>query len=515
MLNLSSIIESSALKFPDQIAFKYRNEEYSFAEINATANKVANALSKLGLKKGDKVALSCVNIPYFPIIYYGILKAGLVVVPLNINLKTEEIIYHLKNSESKVYFCFSGTDEVEMAKMGYEAFKKVDECLEFITIMPSRKSYSFLSFEELIADESTIFETSETHSNDTAVIIYTSGTTGNPKGAELTHFNLLMNSKICKELFHISENDTQLIVLPLFHIFAMTVLMNSGVLSGCCNILVPKFREETILQLFQKHEVTVFAGVPTMYLRLTAYQPSQIDLALISKKLRLCISGGASLPVSAIEEFEQKFNVPIIEGYGMSEGSPVVTFNVNEELRKMGSIGVPVYGVEVKIVDKAGNEVPIGTKGELWYRGHNVMKGYYKNQNATAETITNGWLHSGDIAVKDEDGFYFIVDRAKDIIISGGVNIYPREVEDVIMKHEAVSMVAVIGVPDEIMGENVKAYVVLKNNQKLNEEELIIFLKQKIASYKSPRSIEFLETLPMNATGKILKKKLRKKAILW
>ncbi len=514
MLNLSTLLESSSQKHPRSTAFIFNDVEYSYAQINAGANQVANAIVSLGLQKGDKVALSCFNLPYFPMIYFGVLKAGAVVVPLSVLLKADEIAYHLTNSDAKAYFCFHGTEELPMAKMGHQGFEKVDSCSHFVTIMPKPEMASSipncLSFGELVSKQPTIFETRLTSSEDTAVIVYTSGTTGYPKGAELTHSNLLMNALVCKELFGTNQEDTQLIVLPLFHIFAMTVLMNTGLLAGCKSVLLPRFDAATVMGLLQKHEVSIFAGVPTMYWGLAAYEADDFDLESIASNLRMSVSGGASLPLQVLEDFEAKFKVSILEGYGMSEGSPVVTFNVSQDQRKAGSIGLPIWGVDVKVVNEKGEEQPDGEKGELWYRGHNVMKGYYNNAKATSETITDGWLHSGDIAIKDEDGFYFIVDRTKDMIIRGGLNVYPREVEEVIMKHEAVSLVAVIGVPDDKMGEEIKAFVVLKEGEQVDESRLRSFVEERLAAYKYPRIISFVDSLPMSATGKILKKELRK-----
>jgi len=361
----------------------------------------------------------------------------------------------------------------------------------------------------LMAGQSPVLNKKASSPDDIAVIIYTSGTTGKPKGAMLTHSNIMLNTVISADLGTVTENDTQIIVLPLFHIFAMTVLMNSGIYRGAHNILLPRFDAGAVFGLMQKHEVTIFAGVPTMYWGMVNFDPSEFDVEKITKNLRVCFSGGASLPVQVLKDFEAKFNVPIMEGYGMSEGSPVVTFNHKNKVRKPGSIGTPVWGVEVKLVDDDGNEVPVGEKGELLYRGHNVMKGYYNKPEATAKTIRNGWLHSGDVATKDEDGYYYIVDRTKDMIIRGGLNVYPREVEEVMMKNESVSMVAVIGVPDDKFGEEIKAFVILKPDQNITEAELQAYTKENIASYKYPRHIEFVESLPTSATGKILKKELR------
>lgn len=513
MLNLSVILEDSARRYPSKPAFTFADKSLTYSQTNAAANQVANLLIAKGIKANDKVALSCFNLPYFPIIYFGILKAGAVVVPLSVLLKEDEIAYHLSDSEAKAYFCFIGSAELPMAKIGYEGFKRAEKCKDFIVIMPNGADPSPFegidTFGQLIASQPFTIETAKTSADDTAIIIYTSGTTGKPKGAELSHSNLFCNAVLCADLFQNTADDHTLIVLPLFHIFAMTCMMNASLYRGGHGILLPKFDAETVFTLFEKHEITIFGGVPTMYWGLLNYQGKEFDIQKIAKNLKMAVSGGAALPVKVLEDFQKKFNVSILEGYGMSEGSPVVTFNQLATGTKPGSIGKPVWGVEVKLVDLEGNEVPVGEKGELLYRGHNVMKGYYNKPEANAETIKNGWLHSGDIAIKDEEGFYFIVDRTKDMIIRGGFNVYPREVEEMMIQHPAVSLVAVIGIPDEQFGEEIKAFVVLKPDQSITENELIAWSKEKIAAYKYPRFVEFLQALPMSATGKILKKELK------
>lgn len=514
MLNLSVILEDSARRYPNKEAFIFGDTRLSYAQINGAANQVANGLKSIGIEPGDKVALSCLNLPYFPIIYYGILKAGAIVVPLSVLLKRNEVAYHLQDSDAKAYFCFIGTEQLPMGQEGYAGFQEASQCEHFYMIMPKPTDASPISGTQslgsLMAGQAPAFQAVATQAEDTAVIIYTSGTTGKPKGAELTHSNLLLNANLCRGLLQSKTEDVSLIVLPMFHIFAMTVLLNAGVYEGSTAVLLPRFDAEAVFGLMQKEKVTVFAGVPTMYWGLLNYESDALDIEAISKQLRICVSGGASLPVQVLKDFEAKFNVPIIEGYGMSEGSPVVTFNHPDQERKPGSIGTPVWGVEVKLVDINDKEVPVGEKGELLYRGHNVMTGYYKKPEISARTLRGGWMHSGDIAIKDEDGYYYIVDRVKDMIIRGGLNVYPREVEEVMIQHEAVSMVAVIGIPNDQHGEEIKACVVLKEGTKLEENELIEWTKARIAAYKYPRVIEFMDALPMNATGKILKKALRK-----
>jgi long-chain acyl-CoA synthetase len=513
MLNLSVLLESSARKYPNKAAFIFGAMRLSFAQINGAANQIAAGLQKLGVQKGDKVALSCPNLPYFPMAYYGILKAGASVVPLSVLLKEDEVTYHLQNSDAKVHLCFEGTADLPMGKAGYAGFQRASECEHFVVITANPAAASPIegtkTLGQIMAGNSPVFETVRTKETDTAVIVYTSGTTGKPKGAELSHSNLLLNTNISVGLGDMTSDDTLLVVLPLFHIFGMVVLMNGGVRAGATSVLIPRFDGETVANAMIKEKVTIFAGVPTMFWGLLHYNKDGFKPEQIKENLRICLSGGASLPLEVLRGFEAKYEVPILEGYGMSEGSPVVTFNQKEVGCKPGSIGTPVWGVEVKLVDDKGQTVAVGEKGELLYRGHNVMKGYYKNPKATEETIQNGWLHSGDVAIIDEDGFYYIVDRTKDMIIRGGFNVYPRELEELMIQHPAVSLVAVIGVPDAQFGEEIKACVVLKAGVSVTESELIAWTRDRIAAYKYPRMIQLMDALPMTATGKILKKELR------
>ena len=515
MYNLSEVLEYSARRYPKVEALVFAEHRISYAELDAMANQVANGLVEIGIRPGDKVALTCPNLPYFPVVYYGILKTGAVVVPLSVLLKEEEVAYHLQNSDAKAYFCFQGTPELPMGQYGYKGFENADDCEHFYMIMANPADPSPIpktsTLDQLMVTKSPVFESHQTTESDTAVIIYTSGTTGKPKGAELTHSNLLLNAKaaVAPNLANIKQSSKLLTVLPLFHIFGQSVVMNAGIMAGATLVIMPRFDAAQAFELMEKESITIFGGVPTMYWAFLHADTSKFNMKKISSNLKMCVSGGASLPVAVLSEFEEKYNVEILEGYGMSEGSPIVTFNQTDRGRKAGSVGTPIWGLSVKLVDDQGNDVPNGEKGELIYRGHNVMKGYYKDPSETEKTLKNGWLYSGDIAIKDEDGFYFIVDRTKDMIIRGGLNVYPREVERAMMKHEAISLVAVIGIPDEAMGEEVKAFVVLKAGKIAETDEIIAWTKSKIASYKYPREVEILEALPMSATGKILKKELR------
>ena len=364
-------------------------------------------------------------------------------------------------------------------------------------------------WQNLSKENQTEFQTELTNADDTAVILYTSGTTGQPKGAELTHLNMVMNARLCDTMYERREDDVHLISLPLFHSFGQTVQMNAGFYTRATLVLLPRFTPEAALEQMETHGVTIFAGVPTMYWAFLNYpQADKFDLAKIAENLRICNSGGSPLPVEVIKGFEAKFNTKLTEGYGLSETSPVSTFN-RMNASRAGSIGFPVWGVEVRIVDEDGNNVADGELGEIVIRGHNIMKGYYKRPEATAAAIRNTWFHSGDIGKKDSDGYFYITDRVKDMILRGGFNVYPREIEEVLMTHEAVSLCAVVGIPHEESGEEIKAFIVKKENAEATEEEIVSWCKENMASYKYPRLIEFKDSLPMTATGKILKRELR------
>ncbi len=514
MLNLSSFLETSAREYPDKAAVVLGETRLKYGQLNAGANRVAHALVEWGVKPGDRVALSCPNLPYFPMVYFGILKAGGVVVPLNVLLKKEEIAYHLQDSQAVAYFCFEGTPELAMAEQGYAGFQSVRECRSFCLLPAAAGGASSIegapTLDELCRPHPTLFETVQTRGEDTAVILYTSGTTGRPKGAELTHQNLVMNTLVSRGILHGRTDDVHLVCLPLFHSFGQVVQMNVGLSSGATLVLLPRFDPNAALALMAGERVTVFCGVPTMYWAILHQADHQkFDLPAIAERLRVCASGGASLPVELLHGFEKKFHVPILEGYGLSETSPVATFSKMEKPRKPGSVGLPIAGVEVRVVDEKGREAPIGERGEIAIRGHNIMKGYFRAPEATAAAIRGGWFHTGDIGTMDEDGYFYIVDRLKDMIIRGGFNVYPRELEEVLLEHPEISLAAVIGVPDSEHGEEIKAYVVPKSGCGLEPEAVVSWARERMAAYKYPRLVEVREALPMNATGKILKRALR------
>jgi long-chain acyl-CoA synthetase len=517
MLNLAMFLDNAAAKYGGREAVVQGGSRLTYAQLNAMACQVANGLQAIGIGPGDNVALSCPNLPYFPIVYYGILKVGASVVPLNVLLKGPEIAYHLGDSKAKAYFCFQGTEELPMGRMGKAGFEDASGCDHFFVITADPAAPSPVegarTLGSLMAGQPTSFQTADRGPDDTAVILYTSGTTGRPKGAELTHCNMVVNAIASRDLstkaLDPSKNHVVLIALPLFHSFGQTVQMNAGVLNAHTMVFIPRFDAKMVAEAMVREKVNLFAGVPTMFWGLLNYvRQSGIDPAAIRESLALCTSGGSAMPVELLKAFEETFKVTVLEGYGLSETAPVATFNHCDLPRKVGSIGIPILGVEVRVVDEEGNDAPAGVPGEIVIRGHNVMKGYFNRPEATAEAIRDGWFHSGDVAKRDEDGYFFIVDRLKDLIIRGGFNVYPREIEETLMEHPAVSLAAVVGVPDEENGEEIKAFIILRDGASLGEAELIDWCKDRMAAYKYPRMIEFRDSLPMTATGKILKREL-------
>lgn len=512
MLNLAMMLEDTARRLPDRDAVVLGDTRLTYAEVDAAANQVANLLFARGVQPGDRVALSCANVPYFPVIYFGILKAGAVVVPLNVLLKGREIAYHLEDSGAKAYFCFQGNAELPVGIEGRAGFDEAAACEHFFLIPSGSAVYPIpdvTTVDEALTGLPTTFESWATEPGDTAVILYTSGTTGTPKGAELSHSNMVLNAVTCHRLFGLVDHDVHLVTLPLFHSFGQTVQLNAGFGAGATLVLLPRFDAATALETMRRERVSFFAGVPTMYWALLGAASTATDLDVVAGNLRMAVSGGAALPVEILEQVRDVLGVRIREGYGLSETSPVATFNHPGRTAKPGSIGQPVWGVEVRLIDDGWLDVPDGEAGEIAIRGHNVMTGYLGRPDATAEAIRDGWFRTGDIARRDEDGYYYIVDRAKDMIVRGGFNVYPREIEEVLITHPAVSLVAVVGVPHDSHGEEVKAYVVPQPGTAVSPADLVAWCKERMAAYKYPRVVEFRDTLPTTATGKILKRELR------
>jgi len=482
---------ASARRRPDHVAVKLDDAEVTYRLLDEGSARLAGILRERGIGPGDRVGVMLPNVPYFPIAYFGILRAGAVVVPMNVLLKGREIAYYLADSQAKLLLAWQGF--AEEASAGAEKAGAV----EVLTVAPGE-------FEGTLHAAQPVREVAGVAGDDTAVILYTSGTTGLPKGAELTHDNLRRNAEISIGLFDVRDDDVFFGGLPLFHSFGQTCCMNVSAYAGTTLTLLPRFEAGKALEIVQRDRVTIFEGVPTMHGALLHHPERD---AYDTSSLRMMISGGASLPGEVLRGIEEAFGVVLLEGYGLSETSPVASFN-RRDARKVGSIGTPIDGVEMRIVDEDGNELPPGEVGEIAIRGHNVMKGYLGRPDATAEAIRDGWLHTGDLARLDEDGFFFIVDRKKDMIIRGGYNVYPREVEEVLYEHPAVREAAVVAVPDEEWGEEVGAAVVLKEGERVDADALRDFVKDQVASYKYPRKVWFVEELPKGPTGKLLKREI-------
>jgi len=491
-LNLASLLTESTERSPESPAIRLGEAELSYGELNDRSARLATLLREKGLEPGDRVGVMLPNVPEFPVAYYGVLRAGCIVVPMNVLLKRREIAFYLEDSGAKLLLAWHGF--AAEARDG-----AADAGAEMIEVEPS----AFAATLEGLEPTPGLADAAE---DDTAVILYTSGTTGKPKGAELTHQNLFRNADVSsRTTSEIAQGDVVLGALPLFHSFGQTVSMNASLKVGACLTLVPRFDPAEALATMQRDGVTHFYGVPTMYGALL-HHPGREDYD--TSALRICITGGASMPVEVLRGFEDAFGAKVMEGYGLSETSPVACSNHPDRDRKAGSIGTPIEGVEMQVVDENDEPVAQGEVGEIVIRGHNIMKGYWQRPDATEEAMRGGWFHSGDMARTDEEGYFYIVDRKKDLIIRGGYNVYPREVEEVLYEHPKIREAAVVGVPHDEWGEEIGAAVVCHEGEELAPEEVSAYVKERIAAYKYPRLVWFIEDLPKGPTGKILKREI-------
>jgi long-chain acyl-CoA synthetase len=493
-MNLAANLPHNATEHPDRVVIRLGDKTVSYRDLDESSARVAGLLASRGVVPGQPVGIMLPNVPEFAAVYYGVLRAGGVVVPMNPLLKAREIAFYLDDSGAPLIFAWHTTgDEVAAGAARASA--------EVVMVDP-------VSFADQLAGVSPAWPVVDRAEDDTAVLLYTSGTTGRPKGAELTHENLINNVAVTRsDLLEVGPNDVIFGGLPLFHSFGQTCTLNAAISAGASLSLLPRFDPKQALALLADHHATVFAGVPTMYSALLAV-PDRADADLSA--LRVCISGGAAMPVEVLHQFEDAFGCTVLEGYGLSETSPVACFNHPDRERKAGSIGTPIRGVEMRVVDTSGEEVPQGEVGEIAIRGHNIMKGYWNKPEATAEVLSaDGWFRTGDIGRMDEDGYYYIVDRKKDLIIRGGFNIYPREIEEVLYEHPEVAEAAVIGVPHPQLGEEVAAAVALKPGATITTDQLRDYVKGQVAAYKYPRVVWFVDTLPKGPTGKILKREIK------
>jgi long-chain acyl-CoA synthetase len=488
--NLAKNLTATTRAHAGRVAVRVDNAAMTYRALDEASARVAGLLHERGLQTGDRVGIMMPNVAEVPVVYYGILRAGGVVVPMNPLLKGREVAYYLGDSGARLIFAWHS-----FADPAGEGAERAGA--ELIVVDGA-------GFPELLASVTPDFAVADAGDEDTAVILYTSGTTGHPKGAELTHANLISNTEVSRtDIVQAGPDDVIFGGLPLFHVFGQTVALNVAIAAGACLTLLPRFDAAHALRIIADHKVTVFEGVPTMYVALL-HQPDRADYD--TSALRMCISGGAALPVEVLRGFDEAFGVPVLEGYGLSETSPVASFNHPGRVRKPGSIGTPIRDVELRAVDEEGHEVPPGEVGEIVVRGPNVMKGYWQRPEATAEAIRAGWFHTGDLAKVDEDGYFYIVDRKKDLIIRGGYNVYPREIEEVLYEHPAVAEAAVIGLPHSSLGEEVAAAVALKPGASITAEELRDYMKSQVAAYKYPRHVWLVDALPKGPTGKIQKR---------
>ena len=491
-MNLASTLTRSAQADPDHVAVRLDDVALSYAALDGATTHLAGLLAAHGIQRGDRVGIMLPNVPHFPVCYYGALRAGAIVVPMNVLLKRREVAFYLADSGAKLLFAWEGFSEEARAGAA-------EAGAEYVEVSPA-------GFVELVGAADPVTEVADTADGDTAVILYTSGTTGQPKGAELSNDNLIRNARASAGLFSLGADAIVLGALPLFHTFGQTCGMNATLGGGGTLTLIPRFEPGKALEIIQRDRVNVFQGVPTMYGAML-HHPQRDDYDVST--LVVCASGGSAMPVELMRDFEQAFHCKVLEGYGMSESSPVASFNHPDRERKPGSIGTPIEGVQMRVVDDQDHEVAQGEVGEIVIKGHNVMNRYWKRPDATAETVVDGWLHTGDLATIDEDGYFFIVDRKKDMIIRGGYNIYPREIEELLYEHPDVREAAVLGVPDDEYGEEVAAAVALKDGAEVTAEQLRDYLKDQVAAYKYPRRVWLVDDLPKGPTGKILKREIQ------
>jgi long-chain acyl-CoA synthetase len=500
---VGQMLEYWAKEAPDKPALYFRDEVVTFSELDRMSNKYANVFGNFNIEPGDRVAIFCPNRLEFLYSYFGLIKIGAMMVSLSVMLKEDEVKYIIDDARAKMLIT------TEYLYPVLEPVKDELESIEHILYLDDNPPPDAKMMQPLVERASDAFTSPPIESDSVACIIYTSGTTGKPKGAMLTHRNLLHNYESANVLLKTTPDDVLLIPgLPLFHLLAQICIM-AALYGGIPSVLMEFFVPQMVLENIARYRANSFSGVPTMFaLLLNDPEIDNYDLS----SLRICFCSSAPLSLSLLRRFEERTGAIITEGYGLTEATALVTSNPIDAQRKAGSVGVPIR-CEVRVVNEHDKDMPVGEVGEIIIRGKNVMKGYYNKPKETAEVMRNGWLHTGDMGKYDSDGYLYVVDRKKDLIITGGYNIYPAEVENVLYKHPAVAMATVIGVPDEIKGEIAKAYIVLKEGQTATEKEIIDFCRERIAKYKAPRAVEFREALPTTPTGKILKRQLRQEVL--
>ena len=507
---LYELLAESARRHPDLPALRYYMVRMTYGQLWTRVNRCAAALASLGVTKGDRVAIMLPNCPQYVIAYYGALRLGAIVAQVNPLYTPRELAYLLNDSGAETLVVGDALYPAVQAALPEVRLKHILVARLLGNVQPGPEARSF---EELVASaEGEPPAVPIDPREDVAVLQYTGGTTGRSKGAMLTHFNLVANVVQVQHWFPAEERMKPgegriLTILPIFHSYGMTVCMNYGLASGYELILVPRFELSEVMEIIRATQPTFFPGVPTMYVAVNNF-PNAEEYGVGS--IQFCNSGGAAMPVEVMQAFERRFGAQVLEGYGLSEASPVTHCNPVQGVRKPGSIGIPYPDTDAEIVDvETGTRVlPPGEVGELRIRGPQVMKGYWNRPEETAQALRDGWLYTGDIARMDADGYFYIVDRKKDMILASGYNVYPREIEEVLYEHPAVAECCVAGVPDPYRGETVKAYVVVRPGTTVTAEEIIAFCRQRLAAYKVPKLVEFRSDLPKTAVGKVLRRLL-------
>ncbi|MBK4347170.1 long-chain-fatty-acid--CoA ligase [Lacisediminihabitans changchengi] len=503
-ISVAAILSESAERTPDKVAIVVGGAETTYAELWEQTRRYAGALAGLGVSPGDPVAVLIPNVADFPRVYYAVLSLGAIVVPIHALLKSDEIEYVLRDSGATLLVCAA-----PLLPEGAKGAAKAG--IPVLSVLAPEPVDGILQLEKLAADASPIRTYRPMDPFDTATILYTSGTTGKPKGAMGSHFSLVeQTNTLLLTTFEMVSEDVIFGGLPLFHTFGQTVALNTGLRATARIVLLPKFDGATALRALIDSECTIMMGVPTMYIALLEAAKATDE----RPKLKYAISGGASLPLAVIERFREVFGVVIYEGYGLTETSPVASFNHIGREPRVGSIGQPIWGVDVEVARSDADDhielLPHGELGEIVVRGHNIMKGYLNQPGETAKAIVDGWFRTGDLGTKDDDGYLWIVDRKKDMILRNGYNVYPREVEEVLIAHPAVSSAAVFGVAHETHGQEIMACVVLAPDAAADAAELAAYAREKLAAYKYPRRVEVVEILPLGPSGKVLKRELVK-----
>lgn len=501
--NLRELLKQRAEATPEKpfLFSEADGRSYTYAEFDAAVNRAVRLLAAHGIEKGDRVSLLMPNSAEYLIAYFACFKLGALAGPINSLLKPPEMAYVIANSEAKALLVNSEFREKIESIAG--ELQDLDAVIEFDDERKATAGFSGAREQLPVAG---------IERDDEAIIIYTSGTTGKPKGCLLTHGNLLANARQIAGWLGFTERDRLLTVMPLFHMNAVSVTTMTPLYAGGSTVVSPKFSASRFWQMISDYEVTSFGSVATMLTMLLEKYPKGVPAGLKTEQLRFAMCGSAPVPAEVMKSFEETFHCLVIEGYGLSESTCRSTFNPPDTRRRPGSCGMPI-GNEMKVVDEEDREVPDGSLGEIVLRGENILKGYYKNAEANERAFRGGWFHTGDVGYRDADGFYYIVDRKSDMIIRGGENIYPREIDETLYEHRAVAAAATIGIPDELYGEEVTAFVVLKNGETATEEELLEHCRARLADYKCPKTIHLVQEIPKGPTGKLLKRELKKEKV--